>query len=238
MKAHADNLKKFNIMEKFEGRGGRKIERIYMGLFLVPKKTPPQGRLIGDARPLNELQRPPDDMGLPRILDVIRTVLESSHAAKADGVSYFYQILLGRKIRRFFMARLAGRRGKVQEMQFVRLPMGWKFSPFIAQQLSKCVVKGGVGVAWLDDFLILGQSKTEFHTHRETFLNRVRRYNIEIDNYVLNPETELKALGLEFDLATKQYRLDPAWVDKRKDSWEAIRNNMHTGGKTTYRSLF
>lgn len=46
-----------------------------------------------------------------------------------------------------------------------------------------------------------------FDTNRDTFLERLKTYNVEVDNTELEPTTQLKALGLEFDLETKQFRL-------------------------------
>ena len=184
----------------------------WCGTFLVAKKNG-TGRFIVDARPINRAQAPPPDMGLPRMSAIIREVLRNDIAAKTDGVSYFYQFALAPGIRPYFKARLASGRGRYTELQLKRMPMGWKYAPTIAQHVSDFLV-GGCGRAWLDDFIILGSDST-FTDHRRTFLDRLDRYNVEVDDRDLHGSNRLAALGLDFDLAAKRFRLDPAWVDKR-----------------------
>jgi len=197
--------------------------------FLVRKKNG-SGRFIVDARPINSAQKPPPDMGLPRIGAIIRDVLRHDRAAKTDGVSYFYQFPLASGIRPYFKIRLSGKRGHYANLQLKRMPMGWKYAPMIAQRVSNHLIDG-LGRAWLDDFILLGTQES-FSENRAQFLDRLRHYNVEVDDVELAPTEQLKALGLEFDLVSKRYRLDPDWVAKRSDHLDAY---MASTGPTTVR---
>jgi hypothetical protein len=202
--------------------------------FLVRKKNG-TGRFIVDARPINRAQKPPPDMGLPRIGTIIRDVLKHDLAAKTDGVSYFYQFPLAAAIRPYFKIRLARSRGRYANLQLKRMPMGWKYAPMIAQQVSNHLIRS-LGRAWLDDFILLGMSDT-FDTNRDTFLERLKTYNVEVDNTELEPTKQLKALGLEFDLETKQFRLDPDWVAKRTEHLNGYLEATKEGKPTTVRQF-
>jgi hypothetical protein len=209
---------------------------VWISLFIVPKKNN-LGRLISDARPVNALQRPPGEMGLPRIHDIIRYVLTLEQAAKCDGVSYFYQFGLDESVRPYFKVRIAGHRGEIHELQLKRMPMGWKYSPRIAQHTSNFITRG-VGVAWLDDFIIGGRSASEFSAHRKLFLERLIKYNVQVDDTELPPREQVTALGLEFDLVAKRYRLDASWVEKRSEKLDAYVAGAAAGQETTFRATY
>lgn len=211
------------------------LTTVWCVCFLVPKKNRTQGRFVTDCRPINRRMARAPPMELPPIGTFVRSLLSADVAAKTDGKSYFYQFALPRRIRRFFKCRLAGRRGRYKDVQLARLPMGWSWSPAIAQHTSNFLVRG-CGLAWLDDFLIFG-SRKEFTDKKNTFLERLQKYNVEVDDLLMEPVDHLKALGLEFDLKNKRYRVDPAWVEKRRDKWLATLR-CHQGGRpTTIRDL-
>ena len=113
MRHENDLVARYDILEAAKWDEGRKAAEhvlavyfaVWITLFLVPKKNN-TGRLIGDARSINRMQRRPGDMKLPRIHDMIRTILSMSHASKTDGVSYFYQFEMHPDIRPFFKAGL------------------------------------------------------------------------------------------------------------------------------------
>jgi hypothetical protein len=162
-------------------------------------------------------------------------ILQADVAAKTDGKSYFYQFGLPRRIRRFFKCRLAGRRGGFRDVQLARLPMGWSWSPAIAQWTSNFLVRG-CGLAWLDDFIICG-TRADFAHKRNAFQERLQKYNVEVDNTELEGSDHLLALGLEFDLSAKRYRVDPAWIERRRERWLETLKEHRSGRSTTIRQL-
>jgi hypothetical protein len=208
---------------------------VWCTLFLVPKKIKTLGRLVIDARPINRRQRRPPPMGLPRINDVIRRILGWEVASSCDGKSFFYQFPLVPEVARYFRTRIAGRRGSIIEGVLKRLPMGWSFSPAIAQRVGNALT-WLLGLAWVDDFII-GGTRDDYDDIRTEFKRRLHRYNIEVDNELLEPTTRLIALGLEFDLIEKRYRVSPAWVERRQARWGEL-SDLIASDTATFRNIF
>jgi hypothetical protein len=236
MKAHHEALLEYDIAEPYAAPADPAVFHalafvVWCVLFLVPKKAAGLGRLVVDAREVNRAQQRPGEMGLIRLHDLIRSVLSFSHAAKSDGCSYFYQFLLHPDIRPFFRSKLANWRGSIIEVMLKRMPMGWSWSPRIAQFVSNAIIRG-LGVAWLDDFIIGGRDEQEFAEATAEFRRRVQRCNVAMDDLTLAPSTRLEAVGLEFDLTTKQYRLAPSWVEKKDFT------PLKPGACRTYRDWF
>ena len=183
-----------------------------MPVFTTPKKDLDL-RLIQDGRWNNDHFAKPPEMFLPKIHDVIVQVLSSAYVADADGVSYFYQIPLHEGVRDYFGCRLAGGRGLFRQMRFCSLPHGFSWAPCIAQRIANTLIADH-GVAWVDNFFVLGTSLEDFNDHRTEFLKRVDAANLLLDDHTLAPKTSLIALGIEFDLCGKQYRMSPEWALK------------------------
>jgi hypothetical protein len=84
--------------------------------------------------------------------------------------------------------------------------MGWKWSPAIAQRISNFLVRG-LGKAWVDNFAVVGRTLEEYEARRAVFLERLERYNVEVDDTELKPQQHGKAVGMEFNLTTKEFRM-------------------------------
>jgi len=207
-----------------------------MTVFLVRKKNG-RGRFIQNCKRLNDLQRKPESMGLPLIKEVIEWILNQKYANQTDGVGFFYQFELARSISPYFGMRLAGIRGHMITAVMRRLPMGWKFAPRIAQQVINSVMKG-LGLGWVDNMIIGAQSKEEFEDKKRELARRLQRYNIQVDKDPLEmePLTTLEALGIQFDLAERRYRMEPKWIEKRRAVLEKAVNA--DWADCTYRQFF
>jgi len=214
---HEGTLCSMGILEKVNEINKNAI---FMPLFTVPKKTG-ELRLIQDARDLNDLFARPERMDLPTIHEVIRKILSAEYVAQSDAVSYFYQFGLAEGVKKFFSARLAGARGITSDFQMVSMPMGWSHAPLIAQRCSNVLIQD-VGVAWVDNYFVLGDTLASFEQNRTVFLDRTHKANVQLDSEELRPATELEALGLHFDLKNKQYRMEKAWVEKATERLHSI----------------
>ncbi len=64
--------------------------------------------------------------------------------------------------------------------------MGWSYTPYVAQSVSNHIVRG-LGVAWIDDFILLGRNRDEFESRRKELWNRLDRYKVEVDLPSLPP---------------------------------------------------
>ena len=177
-----------------------------MGLFTVPKKNMTL-RLIQNGKYINTFMKAPPKMKLPLLPDYIREVLKHSYAAVCDSVCFFYQLGLPESLRKYFGVKLAGERGRMFQGRMTVLPMGWSWSPAIAQTLSNALVDG-IGIAWVDNYVIFGDTLEEFERNKETFLNRLRRLNVIIDDYALEPKQIFTSVGVRFDLVNKLVQLE------------------------------
>ena len=77
--------------------------------------------------------------------------------------------------------------------------------------------RSGIGLAWVDNYLIVGKTSEEFKESRKTFLERidpVTGCNVVVDNTELTPLRRGETLGIEVDLETKRYRMSEKWIKK------------------------
>ncbi|MCG3775456.1 MAG: hypothetical protein JW395_2296 [Nitrospira sp.] len=205
-----------------------------MPVFTTPKKNLDL-RLIQDGRPINIHFAKPPEMFLPRIHDVIDRILGAEYVADADGVSYFYQIPLSPEVRDYFGCRLAGGRGLFKQMRFCSLPMGFSWAPCIAQRIANTIISDH-GMAWVDNFFVLGTSLADFKTHRDAFLERAAKANLLLDDHEMLPKQDLVALGIEFDLRTKCYRMAPDWALKAVTRLEEVIASANTTPTEVYKA--
>ena len=193
---------------------------VFMPMFTTPKKNGDL-RLIFDCRRLNSMFEEPPRMDLPHITDVIDYIMDHELAGTSDGVSYFYQFPLHTDIQKYFSSRLGGFRGKYTDVSAKVMCMGWSWAPALAQRASNVLIKD-CGVAWVDNFIVLGKDRGEYDEKRSIFLDRAREVNVALDDTTILPMKKFTALGIEFDLESKQYRMDPEWAQKASTKIMAI----------------
>ena len=215
MLRHATNLKEWGVM-------GKARSELYYALpmFTTEKKTL-ELRLIQNCIPVNRVYAKPPHMDLPLIHDLIDEVLRHSVMGQADAVSYFYQFALVNDVARYFGARFTDARGGYEDLLMNVMPMGFSWSCAIAQRTANVLVRG-CGVAWVDNFILLGKNGHDFDEKVTKFMGRRKEANLELDKETIVGTTHGVALGMEFDLVGKLYRMDPEWTVKAADRIEAI----------------
>ncbi|KAJ9442446.1 hypothetical protein DIPPA_20635 [Diplonema papillatum] len=188
-----------------------------MKAFTTPKKDGRTARLVLDARPLNDAMRRPPSMDLPRLRDFIAEVERHRFAMQCDGVSYFYQFPVDASISRYFGIGMKG-----CDMLLNVLCMGWSWAPCIAQRASNVLVRD-LGLAWVDNFLVLGGTLDEAERNVAVFRKRAQAARVEVraegDDALWQVRSRFVCVGVEFDLAaeTQRHRLDPAWAERWVD---------------------
>jgi hypothetical protein len=202
-----------------------------LAIFQVLKKNG-RGRLVVNAKPVNKYFKPPPKMQIPPIHDIISYIMSNEVAATADARAFFYQIPLAEQLRPYFGVRSSkGGRGAVFQSAFTVLPMGWSWAPALAQHVANIVV-GSSGMAWVDNFVIAG-TREDFSAKRAAFLDRCHQCDLLLDDETLEPSESLVALGLEFDLGLKRYRLASAET-KEVDSTATRRDVFEVCGKVVW----
>ncbi|KAJ9458758.1 hypothetical protein DIPPA_32414 [Diplonema papillatum] len=159
------------------------------------------------------MRRPPS-MDLPRLRDFIAEVERHRFAMQCDGVSYFYQFPVDASISRYFGIGM-----KRCDMLLNVLCMGWSWAPCIAQRASNVLVRD-LGLAWVDNFLVLGGTLDEAERNVAVFRKRAQAARVEVraegDDALWQVRSRFVCVGVEFDLAaeTQRHRLDPAWAER------------------------
>eukprot|EP00754_Rhynchopus_humris_P044440 Rhum_TRINITY_DN4159_c1_g1::Rhum_TRINITY_DN4159_c1_g1_i1::g.13212::m.13212 len=173
MRRHAGDLLKFGV-----ARCGGRPPRVLLPAFTVPKKNG-TARLVLDGRRLNEAMARPPPMQLPRLAELIREVKGHAWASLADGVAYFYQFPLHREVSEFFGMSLGRSRADPAPavLALSVLCMGWSWAPCVAQRASRVLTRG-LGLAWVDNFIILGGSRAEAAARVATFRARCGAANV------------------------------------------------------------
>ena len=175
-------------------------------------------RLVQNCVALNKAFAKPPSMDLDLIHDLIDEVLRHDLIGQVDAVSYFYQYEFSEKVSEYFGVRLAGARGDYLDMVMNRMAMGWSWAPCIGQRGANVLVRG-LGRAWVDNFLLLGKDARDYEEKVDVFFERAEEVNLELDRtreQVIGKKRDV-ALGIEFDLERKEYRMDPEWVTKAVD---------------------
>lgn len=118
---------------------GNAAGRDYVTIFLVPKDDH-KSRAIGNCRSLNERFAKGPRLSFASMEDLFRIITffdKQTYFATADFRHWFYQIPLPKEARRFFTVQC-----EEKLCQFTVWPMGFSWSPFVAQGLSMLI-------AWL-----------------------------------------------------------------------------------------
>lgn len=209
MGKHLGDMYKFGIVKP------ARAPLLIMKLFTVLKKNG-NLRLIQDCRPLNELCHKPPRMPLDSIHTFIRRILAAEYVGTSDGKSFFYQFSLGDDIRKFFGCKVRKGRGHHTTVAMTSLPMGFSWAPFFAQSFANSLIKD-LGMAWVDNFIIMGNSIEEYNRKKAEFLTRAKLLNVQLDDDDPQPCRKIELLGIEFNLETKTYRLAPDFITKAVD---------------------
>jgi hypothetical protein len=103
--------------------------------FEVPKTE--SNRAIGDARSANNMFRRPPAVGLPYLPEVLLLMksINVKYFVTGDWRHYFYQIPISEELSRFFQVDTG-----FLSAQFQVLPMGFSWSPWIAQALGWTII--------------------------------------------------------------------------------------------------
>jgi hypothetical protein len=193
--------------------------KIIHPLFKVPKGG--QARLILDCRALNAALPKPGDMGLPKLHDVLDSLLRQEWMAQLDGRSYFYQFELDREARKFMGVKAVAKRGKTWTGCLKVLPMGFSYAPGIAQRTSNFILRNveardsETALAWVDNFLIGAATKSRL----EELVGRLETA-CKVLRVELKPESQI---GQQMDVLGLHVEVSPT---KRVTPTEELRNHV------------
>ena len=232
MAQHLDTLIDFGVLSRTSAP-----QEVILHAFTVEKKSGGL-RFVVDGRKLNRSMGPPPQMRLPHITAVIHRIVNSNWVVLSDARSWFYQIEVDQSIRPFFGVNTAGERGQFTRTVLNCLAMGWSFAPAIAQRCSRVLLPEEFGICWIDNFIVIQQSREEAVAQFSSFCERCDKANVELnmdDPTYGTPTQQFCVFGVEFNLEKHTFRSEPAWLEKfvQKDELAALRT-----GKLTPRQFY
>jgi len=222
-------LKKWDIVrERLPG------EQVFpIRYFTVPKKNG-LSRLIGDARPINQVQRPPPRMNIGDIRDIVMNLTKYKVGATIDAVSYFYQFSF-ESGHHMGMAVNKGRGSPILLVPTVP-PMGWKHMPYIGQECALAVCAevharlpsmDFLLVPWLDNFIFAALDTDALNTILETFRTVCAEIQLELHATEHSPDfRSLQMLGVCYDFVTQRLQLDSKWINSTARRLESASESM------------
>tara|TARA_R110002050_G_scaffold11623_1_gene39052 strand:+ start:637 stop:1518 length:882 start_codon:yes stop_codon:yes gene_type:complete len=183
-----------------ECKGGTLLPQVESPIFAIPKKEPGKWRIILDMRYINKYQRVPKfkHEGLASISVLIKP---GDWTTQGDISQGFHHIPVQKKHQKYLGF---SHRGKTY--QYVVLPMGSSSSPFIFNKMLRPVLQhlralGVRMVLYVDDFLILGQSRQECARHTQLVVSTLEdlgwHLNVEKSNF--SPSQRTPFLGFVID---------------------------------------
>lgn len=198
---------------------------MFMSCFKVPKSSNVDSRLVADGREFDtfvrsiykELGWSEFKMNIPSIETVTQMGLSYKIMFTKDATSFFYQILVPRRLRRYFGIRLASRRGKFRTGRLKKLPMGTHFSPSAACDISNSVLDilkarcpagstmNGIhvgrwdAVCWVDNFIFFADDEDTAQVIRDEFDKLCEEINLICKAWEFaDSEGHIKVLGMLF----------------------------------------
>lgn len=168
------------------------------------KKRDGSLRGIHDLRVVNNYL-PRARFSIHGIRDTIRLVRAVSFGCTLDLKKGYYQVLMAPDTKKFLATRVGGKTVAAEV-----LPFGLSLAPFIFQKLTSFVARlvreywDLQVVVYLDDFLIGHHSRTYLEGCMPKVLTLLQSLGMRLsEKTIATPATELKYLGLEWNLVKK-----------------------------------
>jgi len=198
--------------------------KVFCKYFQVPKKGD-EDRLIVDCTPVNAAQKKAAKMRLPRIHEVMERIARFSCGSTIDAVSYFYQFPLHPDIALYFALANNGARGAPFTAVPNVMPMGWKYAPYLSQEVSLAIcaevlrrMPEGCAVdllVWVDNFIFLANDVLSLRALMDMFLTVAAEISLKVHGVEMCEDgARLKCLGLSVDMRTHEFSFETSWVHK------------------------
>ena len=190
----------------------RRVEYVSK-LKLVPKRGSEAHlwRVILATVELNDACLEPPRAPIPSLRDVIDGVLRGSWAVVGDLRSWFFQFAVARSVSQ--VAFVFDIRGKLYS--FTRMPMGWRWAPYIATATSQLIWQRAASGAryatvWIDDSIVSVDTQAEASATRDRLARECATVNAVMKRWDVSQR--FVYVGMEFDLMARRARLSDAFV--------------------------
>ena len=183
-------------------------------LKLVPKRGSDAHlwRVILATCDFNKASHEPPPTPLPNLRELIDRVLRNRYAITADLRSYFFQFPVCRGVAAdVFAFSVRGR-----TYAFVRLPMGWRWSPYIATTVAQLLFRLGAPsnmytTVWIDDAIAVADTTSELREARASIQRQLDEHGVVVKQWS-DVSASFEYVGILFDLMSSRIRLSDAFV--------------------------
>ena len=188
-------------------------------------------RLIFDMSSLNKsISR--KKFTLTKMNEIIPHIYENKFACSFDLKKAYYHVPINPKYQKFFSFRFKEVNYSFNAMPFGLSTAPYLFTKFISPILEYLRAKHNIIIfAYLDDFLLLGNSQIELSTALDTTIQLFESlgFLINREKSTLAPVQFIQFLGIEFDLKNKTMNNTNRLIQKIKDtSFQLIKETQVT----------
>jgi len=139
-------------------------------------------------------------MGLPQLPTVLDRIVDYNCIATVDATSFFFQIPIHVKLRKYFGVLVASKRGNFCRRRLRVLPMGLSHSPAIAQHLAMFFTnkiseqfQHAFATVWVDNFILCARSHEQLAEMRAFTDQLFREYGLHTKAWETG--TRIEVLG-------------------------------------------
>lgn len=185
-------------------------------IFKVFEKEKNRNRVVQDCLSCNIFCKK-YKVSFDKITFLRKKIASFSYGFEIDFKAFFFQFLLGEKVRKFFKVRIGE-----SFFQFSRLPMGFAnavpIAHFSSSFLCFLVLEHFCGeeifcFVYIDNILVVGNKKEVLFSFLSFFQEKTKEFNFTVGS--LTPiESFVVFRGIFFDLKKKIFRMKDSFVEK------------------------
>ena len=210
----------------------------YSQMFTVPKKDSKKRRAVINLKGFNDFVSK-KKFRMETVKDVKSVLKPGMWGATVDMTDAYYHIGLHQDSRKYVRFMIDGK-----IYQFTALPMGLTSSPRIFTKLTSFLTKlfrrsGMVIVIYLDDILVLGDSKEECKQKVDEVVSTLERLGFLINRSksVTEPSQIVLYLGLLWDLSKWEVKLSRRRVQSLRTMAQKLRRQQTASHRQVARML-
>ena len=227
IRKETDKLVQNGVLTELSWDQAKKEPGHYSQMFTVPKKDSKKRRAVINLKGFNDFVSK-KKFRMETVKDVKAVLKPGMWGATVDMTDAYYHIGLHQDSRRFVRFMIDDK-----IYQFTSLPMGLTSSPRIFTKLTTFLTKifrrsGMVIVIYLDDILVLGDSREECQKNVDEIIATLEKlgFLINREKSVTDPSKIVLYLGLLWDLSSWKVRLSQRRVQSLREMAKKLRGQQ------------
>ena len=238
IRKETDKLVQNGVLTELSWDQAKKEPGHYSQMFTVPKKDSKKRRAVINLKGFNDFVSK-KKFRMETVKDVKAVLKPGMWGATVDMTDAYYHIGLHQDSRRFVRFMIDDK-----IYQFTSLPMGLTSSPRIFTKLTTFLTKifrrsGMVIVIYLDDILVLGDSREECQKNVDEIIATLEKlgFLINREKSVTDPSKIVLYLGLLWDLSSWKVRLSQRRVQSLREMAKKLRGQQTASHRQVARML-